>query len=172
MTRDEDAMEGSDGAIYHARLHPRRSLTPRQARRVIAGVAAFTSLASIPFYVMGAWPVVGFLGLDVVALGAAFAASFRAARAYEDVTVTPLELAFAKVNPRGLRREWRFNPLWVRLLRRDHEEFGLLRLAFAFRNREVEVASFLGPGERALVASDLARALAEARRGPRFDNSF
>jgi uncharacterized membrane protein len=155
--------------IYQARLRPRRSLTPRQARGIIVASALFTTCVSLPFFVMGAWPVVGFLGLDVIALGIAFAASFRAARAYEDIEITPLDLTLAKVDPRGRRREWRFNPMWVNLRRQDHDEFGLLRLALAFRNREVEVAGFLGPQERGAVAKDLAGALAEARRGPRFD---
>jgi uncharacterized membrane protein len=159
----------ADRPLYRARLSPHRSLTAAQARRIIVAIGLFSTLLSVPFHLMGAWPVVGFLGLDVAGLALAFALSFRAARAYEDIEITPLQLSVAKVSARGARREWRFNPLWVRLVRRDHEEFGLLRLALASRGRELEVANFLGPEARARLASDLARALAEARRGPVFD---
>lgn len=155
-------------AIYRNRLHPHRSLTRRQARRVVVAVGCATAALSVPFYAMGAWPVVGFLGLDVVAIAGAFALSFRSARAYEDLLVTPFELFVAKVSAKGARREWRFNPVWVRLVRREHEEFGLQRLSLASRGRNVEVGRFLGPDARSDLARDLSRALAQARRGPRF----
>lgn len=164
-------MTGPDDSIYRAILSPHRSLTRRQARVIIVAVAFVTTTLSIPFFVMGAWPVVGFLGLDVLALALAFAASFRSARAYEDIALTPLELRFAKVGVRGDRREWRFNPAWVRLVRREHVEFGLLRLALASRGRQVEVGRFLGADARSNFAADLSRALAQARRGPQYQHA-
>lgn len=161
-------MIAPDQTIYRATLSPHRSLTPGQARGIVIGVGCAIAALSIPFYVMGAWPVVGFLGLDVLALWLAFRLSFRSARAHEDLEVTPLDLVVRKVSATGRQREWRFNPLWVRLERREHEEFGLLRLLLASRGRRLAIGDFLGPNARADVARDLSRALAEARRGPRF----
>lgn len=135
---------------------------------VLACVGSASCLASLPFFLMGAWPVVGFMGLDVLLLWLAFRANFRAASAYEDVTLTPVELEIAKVSARGARREWRFNPLWVRLERIEHEEFGIRELMLASRGRRLEIASFLGPNAKADFARDFTAALAEARHGPRF----
>ncbi len=132
------------------------------------GCCAISTLYSLPFYLMGAWPVVGFLGLDVLLLYIAFRANFRAARAYELLRLTPLELLFARISPRGARREWRFNPVWVRFERVEHEEFGTQRLALVSRGDSVEVGSFLGPEQKAALATSFSAALAEARRGPRF----
>ena len=98
----------------------------------------------------------------------AFRANFRAARAYEDVNLTPLELQVAKVSAKGVKAEWRFHPSWVRLQKEEHEEFGLQKLALVSRGQSVEIADFLGPDEKARFAAHLAEALAEARRGPRF----
>ena len=84
------------------------------------------------------------------------------------LVLAPLELVLAKVSPRGARQEWRFNPSWTRLERREHEEFGLQQLSLVSRGRSVEVAAFLGPEEKAAFARDLGRALSEARRGPQF----
>jgi uncharacterized membrane protein len=84
------------------------------------------------------------------------------------VSVTPLELRLAKVSPRGERAEWSWNPIWVRLVREEDEDYGLTRVALVSREREVEVAGFLGPDARAEFAAGLSRALAEAKRGPRF----
>lgn len=123
---------------------------------------------SLPFVLLGAWPVAGFMGVDVALFYFAFRANFNAARAYEDVLVTPFELFFAKVSARGRRAEWRFNPAWVRLEREEHEEFGTQKLALVSRGKSVEIAAFLGPNEKADLAKALSRALADARRGPRF----
>ena len=163
-----DPSPDADGAsIFAARLFPRRSFTPAAARRLLAATFVASALFSLPFYLAGAWPIVGFLGLDVALLGLAFRISFRAARAYEDYRLSYLELEFAQVSARGARREWRFNPAWVTL---ERGETGPMaeRLALRSGGRRQEIASFLGADEKAAFAGDLGRALAEARRGRRF----
>ena len=42
--------------------------------------------------------------------------------------MTPSELTVRKVSHRGDVREWTLNPVWARLHRETHEEFGLQRL--------------------------------------------
>ena len=158
----------TDPVLFATRLQPHRSLSPRNFRWLLTGVAAVSTLATLPFVIMGAWPVAGFAGLDVLAVYVAFRASYRAARAYEDVEVTTIQLTLAKVSPAGRRAEWRFNPSWVRLERQDHEEFGTQRLDLVSRADRIEVASFLGPDAKGRFADDLGRALAEARRGYRY----
>ena len=167
----DPSADAEDAAIFAARLFPSRSFTPAAARRLLAATFIASALFSLPFYLIGAWPIVGFLGLDVLLLWLAFRASFRAARAYEDYRLTYLELAFARVSARGARREWRFNPVWVTL---DRGEAGTTaeRLALLSRGRRHEIASFLGPDEKAAFAGDLTRALVEARRGPRQSDEF
>ncbi len=158
----------ADAVLFSTRLHPHRSLDRRQFRWLLMGIAAVSTVATLPFVIMGAWPVAGFMGLDVLAVYVAFKASFRAARAYEDVEVTTIQLTLAKVNPKGTRAEWRFNPSWVRLERQEHAEFGTQRLDLVARADRIEVASFLGPDAKGRFADDLGRALAEARRGFRY----
>lgn len=158
-----------DPVLFSTRLRPHRSLTIGQFRWLLAGIAVVSFMSTLPFVIMGAWPVAGFMGLDVLLVYAAFRASFRAARAYEDVEVTTIQLTLAKVNPKGRRAEWRFNPSWVRLERQEHVEFGVQRLDLVARADRIEVASFLGPDAKGRFADDLGRALAEARRGYRYD---
>ncbi|MDE2363811.1 MAG: DUF2244 domain-containing protein [Hyphomicrobiales bacterium] len=155
-----------DQALYTARLRPHRSLSRAQAKLLVSLMSLALAALTLPFFLMGAWPIVGFLGLDAAGLWLAFELSFRAARAYEDLRLTPLELLLAKVASKGQRREWRFNPSWVRIDRAEHEEFGVQRLALVSHGRAVEFASFLGPDQKAEVARDLSFALARARRGP------
>jgi uncharacterized membrane protein len=155
-----------EAPLFDVRLNPHRSLGPSGFRKLMMASFAGGVLVSLPFYLMGAWPVVGFMGLDVLALFLAFRANFRAARAYEELRLTPLELLFARVSKRGARREWRFNPSWVRFERIEHEEFGTQRLALVSRGRSLEVGAFLGPDQKAELATEFSRALAQARRGP------
>jgi uncharacterized membrane protein len=157
-----------DHTFFSARLRPHRSLAPKTARRALYGTGLAGAVVCLPFFVMGAWPVVGFLGLDVILLAAAFRASFRSARAYEDITVSPLQLHLAKISAGGARTEWRFNPLWVRLEKVEHPEFGVSRVSLASGGRQIEIGSFLGAEAKADFARALSLALAEARRGPRF----
>jgi uncharacterized membrane protein len=157
-----------DERIYATRLSPHRSMTPRAFHFFIALFCLGTLVFALPFLIMGAWPVAGFMGLDVLALFIAFQISFRDARAYETLDLTPLELVFAKVGAGGGRREWRFNPSWVRLEQKIHEEFGTQSVALVSRGETVEIGAFLGPDQKAELARDLRRALAAARLGPRF----
>ena len=66
----------------------------------------------------------------------------------------------------GRVREWTLNPLWVRIDRDEHAEFGIERLYLVSRGRRLPIASFLGADEKASFAQALSAALGEARRGP------
>ncbi|MGO9005404.1 MAG: DUF2244 domain-containing protein [Beijerinckiaceae bacterium] len=172
MTEPKIHMEAredpAERRIFATRLVPHRSLTRRNFHILMMVFAAASFFSSLPFVLVGAWPIAGFMGLDVALFYLAFRANFRAARAYEDVNLTPLELQVAKVSAKGVKAEWRFHPSWVRLQKEEHEEFGLQKLALVSRGQSVEIADFLGPDEKARFAAHLAEALAEARRGPRF----
>jgi len=159
---------GVEAPLFSARLDPHRSMTVRGSAIVIGAYALLSALFSLPFFLIGAWPIVGFLGLDVLLLFLAFRFSFRSARAYEQVVLSSIELMFARVSARGARREWRFNPIWVRLERVEDADYGMRQLAIASRGERVEIGAFLGPEQKAALATDLSRALAEARRGPRY----
>ena len=161
-------MTDTPNQIFTERLSPHRSLSGKNFRLLLIVVGAASLAVSLPFVLIGAWPVAGFMGLDVALVYFAFRASFRAARACEIVSLTPYELHLAKLSARGARRDWRFHPAWVRLERDEHEEFGTLALALVSRGRKVPVAGFLGPDAKSEFAERLSRALSDARRGPRF----
>jgi uncharacterized membrane protein len=118
------------------------------------------------FLLAGAWPVFGFFGLDVLLVYWAFRLNYRSALAYEQVTVTPSELTVRKVSHHGRISEWTLNPLWVRLDRVVHAEFGIERLFLVSRGQRLAIAGFLGPQEKESFAVALSSALGEARRGP------
>ena len=163
-----DASDPAAERLYDVLLMPHRSMTRANVRILMLVFGAAGIFTSLPFVIMGAWPVAGFMGLDMAILYLAFRASFDAARAYEHILVTPLELLLAKVTAKGLRREFRFHPAWVRLDKEEHEEFGVTRLALRSRGLAIEVGGFLGADAKADLASDLNHALNRAKRGPQY----
>lgn len=152
--------------IFSAILTPHRSLGPAGFLLLMSCLGAASIVTGMVFILLGAWPVFGFLGLDVLLVYLAFRANYRAAAAYEEVTVTPSELTVRKVTPRGRVRKWTANPLWVRLQQDIHEEFGVQRLFLISRGQRLAIAGFLGPKEKQSFAQALSQALGEARRGP------
>ncbi|MGB6538427.1 MAG: DUF2244 domain-containing protein [Xanthobacteraceae bacterium] len=152
--------------IFSAIITPHRSLSPRGFLVLMLCLGALSFVSGVIFVSIGAWPVFGFFGLDVLLVYLAFRANFRAARAYEEVMVTPCELTVRKVSQRDGVREWTLNPLWVRLERIVHAEFGIERLFLVSHGRRLTIAGFLNPHEKASFARALSNALGEARRGP------
>ncbi len=164
MSRDNETF--AEPAIFSAIITPHRSLGSTGFLVLMLCIGGISFASGMVFLILGAWPVFGFLGLDVVLIYWAFRANFRAARAYEEVRVTASELTVRKVNQRGGVREWTLNPVWVQLDRIVHEEFGIERLFLVSRGRRLSIAACLGPDEKASFARALSTALGEARRGP------
>jgi len=155
-----------DPKIFSALLTPHRSLGPTGFLIFMACLGGLSFVSGIVFVSIGAWPVFGFFGLDVLLVYLAFRANYRSARAYEEVTVTASELTVRKVNHHGGVRQWTLNPLWVQLERIVHAEFGIERLFLVSHGRRLAIAGFLSPAEKASFARALTSALGEARRGP------
>ena len=164
--RDDDASAEPEPKIFAATITPHRSLGSTGFLILMLGIGGVSFVSGMVFLLLGAWPVFGFLGLDVLLIYWAFRANFRAARAYEEVTVTASELTVRKVSQQGIAREWTLNPVWVQLERIVHEEFGIERLFLVAGGRRLPIAAFLAPHEKASFARALSAALGEAKRGP------
>jgi uncharacterized membrane protein len=155
--------------LFSALLTPHRSLNRTGFLVLMGFLCAISFAAGLAFLLMGAWPVLGFFGLDALAIYWAFRINFRSARASEEITVTPSELRVRRVSHRGHVVEWVLNPLWVRLDQKGDAEFGIERLYLISKGRRVSIASFLGPDEKASFAKALLAALQAAKRGPTYN---
>jgi len=156
----------AEPTLFSAILTPHRSLTATGFLIVMAAIGGLSFAAGVTFLLLGAWPVFGFFGLDVLLVYLAFRMNYRAATAFEQVSVTPSELRVRKVTQHGRVTEWTLNPVWTQLDREVHEEFGLQRLFLVSRGRRLPVAAFLSPDEKESFAAALGAAIGEAKRGP------
>lgn len=155
--------DARQNAILSVRLWPHRSLSPRGFRILIVVLASIAVASGLLFISIGAWPVFGFFGLDILGLIWAFRASYRQARAFEEIRVTREEVLLRRVSSRGVAQEWRFNPLWSKLqIRRDNQD-RVVELAILSRGESLPFAAFLGPGEKEEFSQVIGAALAEAR---------
>lgn len=164
MTHDN--ADDLEPTIFSATLTPHRSLGRAGFLILMLLFGGVSFVAGMLFLVIGAWPVLGFFGLDVLLLYLAFRLNYWHANACEQVTVTSSTLKVRKVSHLGRVREWVLNPLWVRLDKVEIEEFGIDRLFLVSHGKMLTIATFLGPDEKAGFAKELGKALIEARRGP------
>jgi uncharacterized membrane protein len=151
--------------LFSALLTPHRSLNRTGFLVLMTFLSVVSFATGVAFLLMGAWPVFGFLGLDVLVIYWAFRVNFRRAAATEEITVTPSELRVRRVSHRGHVVEWVLNPLWVQLDQKVHAEFGIERLYLVSRGRRISIGNFLGADEKASFAKALMAALQAAKRG-------
>lgn len=165
---DSGKVEGDrhpEHPVFTAIIRPHRSLGRTGFRVTMILAALVAGLVALRFLALGFWPVGGFLGLDLLGLYIAFRVSYGRGRSFEEVVLTPIELLFRRVSHRGQEREWRLNPLWTKLHRETHQEFGLQKLALLSGREHIVIAGDLSPGEREHFADEFGHALTQVKRG-------
>ena len=149
---------------FNAILHPYRSLGRRGFALLMASLGGVFFLISLYFYHLGAWPIVGFAGLDLLLLYWAFRTNYRDARAYEQIIITERSLQIIKTSAGGEQQSMAFNPYWVRLESKSLEDEGMTELALVSHGERVEIGPFLHAADRQSLANALQRALADSKR--------
>jgi uncharacterized membrane protein len=152
-----------DDTIFSATLRPHRSLHRAGFIVLVSAITAIWLGFGLFLWELGAWPVIGFGGLDVLAIYVAFKLSYRSARAFEEVEVSRTAIVVRKVMANGRAQEFRFNPQWVRLEVEEIADEGVVRIALKARDKRVPVGTFLNPEDRKSFARAFGAALAAAR---------
>jgi uncharacterized membrane protein len=144
--------------LYSAVLRPHRS-AGRKVARVVAGlVAGLLMVVGTGFLLAGAWPVLPFLGLEVVLLYAALRLNQHAGNAFEAINLTRHALTVRRVDHWGKQSDFSFSPDWLQVNLQPmpgHDN----RLELRTHGRSLAIASFLLPHEREELALTLRRAL-------------
>ncbi len=147
-------------------LSPHRSLSPEGFKWLIRGAVAANLMIGLPMYLLGAWPVMGFMGLDVFLLWYMFKRNYLDARRSETLLLTDRELIVDRKSPDGEREEHRLDAYWLKI-ELDEDR----RLALTSRGQRVMIGRFLSPDEREQVAEQLKAALADMR-APAYDHDW
>jgi len=155
-------MSAGTDVFFERVLLPHRSL-PRRGFHILMLLLGTVSLAlGIGFVAIGAWPVIGFFGIDVALLYIAFRRNYRSARQREILRLSDADFTVERVDIYGQRRLWRFHPFWLRVVLEEHPDESN-RLLVASHGRSLVIADFLGAPLRRELAETLRAVLARWR---------
>lgn len=160
--RAMNELQNKGRILFDAVLEPNRPLSPRALLLVLGGVAAFSFTTGVLFVLRGAWPVTPFFGADVLVLAIAFAICARSARRRERLVLTHDRLVIERVSPSGRTAREEIDPYWLKVDHQDPDRVGC-ELALVSRGKRWVVGSFLGPDDRASLATALREALYKVR---------
>jgi uncharacterized membrane protein len=165
----EQEHSASGALLFEAVIVPHRSLSPRGLAILLGAITTLCGLTALRFWLIGAWPVIGF---SVVEVGLALwliQSNARSARASELVLLCENALQIVRTDARGRRHERSLSPAWLNVV--VEEAPGRVpRLVLAAHNVREEIAAALGETEKRDLAAALGAAL-HRRRNPAFDNS-
>lgn len=147
--------------VFDAVIHPYRSLGAEGFRVLLYVVIATNAAVAALMIALGGWPVLGFLGLDILLVYLAFRLSYAQSAAFERIVVDHESLTVHRVDRRGAAKEWRFPSYWTSVWFEGDEENGTVTLRS--HGRSLEIGAFLSPFERKDFAAALSAALYDAK---------
>ena len=152
----------AERAVFQATLTPHRSATPQQQLLVILLVIATIVPAGVVFVIAGAWPVTGFMGLEIVLLFFAFKINQWQSIARQVIQVSRARFRLMRTDTRGRTQHWEWTPAWIQVLVADSPK-RKNQLEIRSHGETVEIGEFLTADERVDLAKNLRHALAGAR---------
>lgn len=149
-----DPATQENAAVFEALLYPNRSLPPLGFAVVMGIVITVNFTLGVYFAAIGAWPVIGFCGLDILLVWLAFKISYRQGRLHERIRLTSDELLVSRVLPSGHESRWRLQPYWtsIDVVRPEGHD---AQVRVKSRGRTLIVGSFLSPKERVALGETL-----------------
>lgn len=163
-THVEDPETADEGpALFEAILEPHRSLSPRGFVVLMTAIGIVSFTAGMAFMLAGAWPVLGFFGLDVLLIYIAFKVNFHSAKVYETLRLTESSLTVGRMRPDGELLTWKFQPYWLRIAIDDSLQ-AESRLIISSHGKSLTIGEFLTPDERFDLAETLKTELLKLRQ--------
>jgi uncharacterized membrane protein len=153
-------------------LWPYCSLSPRAAMILMTGITGAGIAMSLVFFLLGAWPVIGFVGLEIGLVFWVFRAHYLGTkRRYERITTIDPSLYIERADMKG-RVEVESLPLsWLNvhleatdkenLPEGDRHLITRQKLFVTSRGRKIEIGGFLPYQEKPAVAKALNKMIRE-----------
>lgn len=153
----------NDRAAFEAVLYPNQPPPARNLAVLLAAVFGVAIGVSVGFFLAGAWPVVGFIGIELLLLAVCLIWARRMASYAEHIRLDDTGLHVWTMAGRRMLRSWRLEPYWVRV-RLDEARPGEPALRLTAHGRTLTIGRFLNADERNDVAAALEAALVRYRR--------
>lgn len=152
-----------DRPIFQALLQPYRSLERNGFIILMSALIICWLSVSFVFFSIGAWPILGFIGLDIGLIYWAFQANYRTARIREEISVSKAALHIRQITASGRVTNYQFNPFWTKFHIDRQPDIGITAMNIESRGRILKIGSFLNPDDRENFANAFSSALHEAK---------
>lgn len=157
------AEAGETAPLFHAVLTAQRSLGARGFAWAAGFMLVLAAISCGVFLTLGAWPVVGFVGVEVGLALLLLWLHQRAGRGREVLTLDGEGLTVTRVDGAGRRAEWRLQPAWLRVAMRPADGDAAAHVQLASHGRTLAVGAFLTCDEQRELVTALEAALAQWR---------
>ena len=160
--------ESAGALLFEAVIVPHRSLSPRGLRILLTAIAGGCALTALRFWLIGAWPVIGFSVAEVGLAAWLLRLNAQRARGSELVLLSERTLRIVRTDPEGRQQERVLPSAWLNVLL-EEAPGRIPRLLLAVRQQREEIGKVLGEAAKRELAQALRAALHRARN-PQFDN--
>jgi uncharacterized membrane protein len=157
-----------DALLFEATVKPHRSLSRRGVFYVIAFMLAGSLTVTSLMFCLGAWPVIGFNGADILLAVFLLWLNIRAARAVELLRLSASDLRITRRDIHGREQNFTLAAYWLNVVLEERPGT-VPKLLLTTRGTTTEIARQLGETEKRHLAEALTRALHKSRN-PSFDN--
>lgn len=137
---------------------PYRSLSKKGFKNLMLVVCFIFFSVGIFFWHIGAWPVFGFLGLDVFLLYYAFRINYKSGEIFETIKLIKQNLLITRNFPSGKKQTWNLEPYWtkVEILNPANHQHNLI---IKSKNKVVSLGSFLNYNDKKILLKKIESAL-------------
>ena len=158
-----------DTVLFEALIVPHRSLSATGRRWLMLAMAGMGGLVALRFWFLGAWPVIGFCGLEGALAIVLIHLNGRRARASELVMLTGDSVRVIRTAPSGKRTVATLSSAWLTVAL-EESNGRVPRLLLGLRTKWMEIGAALGEAEKRDLAEALRVALYRSRN-PVFDGA-
>lgn len=131
----------SNDIFLNITIYPHRSLSKNGFAILMTVIIILCSAGGIIFWYLGAWPVFGFFGLDIILIYLAFKINYRSGKIYERLLIASKKLMISRCFPSGKIQTWDLDPrlAYVELVKINNNS----QLLIKSNEKVVSVGSFL-----------------------------
>ena len=147
-----------DKIFLNLTVLPYRSLSKKGFKNLMLVVCFIFFSVGIFFWHIGAWPVFGFLGLDVFLLYYAFRRNYKSGEIFETIKLIKQNLLITRNFPSGKKQTWNLEPYWtkVEILNPATHQHNLI---IKSKNKVVSLGSFLNYNDKKILLKKIESAL-------------
>ena len=138
---------------FKVTFKPNSALSAVSKQRIIILLTLIPCVIGIVFCFLGAWPILPFVGLEVVALAYAFFYINKHEADYESISIEGESLIVERCVAENISQHV-INPYWVKIVQHELPN-GELHLYLQSHGKELEVGRYLTRKQRELLAKQL-----------------